>query len=239
MMIALRGIEAFDEVQRLIVIGAHADDAETMCGSTLALLARRGVTIFLANCTLGDLGTQDPAVTRPALAATRMAETAAAARILRIAETYNLGHHDGELLPSLELRAQLAHLYRITGADTLFTFDPFWSGQIHPDHRAAGQAAIDAFIPAKMPLYRPEQLAERGADLGRLERIFLFATQRQPDIYVDVTPVYDVKIAASLAHGSQFPEGEANLEWMKELDRAAGEVIGAEFAEPFRQVAVW
>jgi LmbE family N-acetylglucosaminyl deacetylase len=151
MMIALRGIEAFDEVQRLIVIGAHADDAETMCGGTLALLARRGVTIFLANCTLGDLGTQDPAVARPALAATRMEETAAAARILRIAETYNLGHHDGELLPSLELRAQLAHLYRITGADTLFTFDPFWSGQIHPDHRAAGRQPSTPSFPPRCP----------------------------------------------------------------------------------------
>lgn len=233
------GVEAFDEVERLIVIGAHADDAETMCGGTLALLARRGVKIFLANCTLGDLGTQDPAIARPALAATRMEETAAAARILGIAETYNLGHHDGELLPSLELRAQVAHLYRTTGADTLFTFDPFWTGQIHPDHRAAGQAAIDAFMPAKMLLYRPEQLAAPAAALCRLERIFLFATGREPGIYVDVTSVYDVKIAASLAHASQFPEGEKNLEWMKELDRAAGEAIAVQFAEPFRRLDVW
>ncbi len=235
----LHNIEAFAEVERLLVVGAHADDAETMCGGTLALLARRGVTLFLVNCTLGDLGTLDPAVARPALAAVRRAETAAAARILNIAESYNLGHHDGELLPSLELRAQLAHLYRLTGADTLFTFDPFWAGQIHPDHRAAGQAAVDAYIPAKMPLYRPEQLTAPGAALGRLQRIFLFATERDPEIYVDVTPVYDVKIAASLAHASQFPEGEANLEWMKERDRAAGERIGVPFAEPFRQLAVW
>lgn len=201
-----QGIEAFENVQRLIVVGAHADDAETMCGGTLALLARRGVHISLVNCTLGDLGAQDANTLRPALAAVRMQETEAAARILGIAQTVTLGHHDGELLPSLELRAELARLYRMTGADTLFTFDPFWTGQIHPDHRAAGQAALDAFMPAKMPLYRPEQLAAPGAALSRLERIFLFATDRDPDVFVDVTPVYDVKVAASLAHASQFPE---------------------------------
>lgn len=238
-MADLPGIEAFDGVERLIIIGAHADDAETMCGGTLALLAQRGVRIFLANCTLGDLGSQDPEIARPALAAVRMEETARAAQVLGIEATYNLGHHDGELLPTLELRAQIAGLYRRTGADTLFTFDPFWTGQIHPDHRAAGQAALDAFMPSKMPLYRPEQLAVPGAAVGRLERVFFFSTRRDPDIYVGVTAIYDVKLAASMAHASQFPEGEQSLEWMKTLDREAGDLIGVPFAEAFRQIAVW
>lgn len=234
-----QGIEAFQDVQRLIVVGAHADDAETMCGGTLALLARRGVQIFLVNCTLGDLGAQDGSTLRPALAATRMQETEAAARILGIESTFTLGYHDGELLPSLELRAELTRLYRITGADTMFTFDPYWTGQIHPDHQAAGQAALDAFIPAKMPLYRPEQLAAPGAVLSRLERIFLFASGGDPDVIVDVTPVYGVKMEACLAHVSQFPEGEKSLEWMRELDRDRGEAAGLPYAEAFRRVEVW
>lgn len=234
-----QGVDAFLDVQRLIVVGAHADDAETMCGGTLALLARRGVHISLVNCTLGDLGAQDAATLRPALAAIRIQETEAAARILGIETTFTLGHPDGELLPSLELRAELARLYRLTGADTLFTFDPYWTGQVHPDHRAAGQAALDAFIPAKMPLYRPEQLAAPGAALSRLERIYLFATGSEPDVFVDVTPVYEVKIEASLAHASQFPDGAKSLEWMRELDRARGEVAGVLYAEAFRRVEVW
>ena len=134
-----RGIEAFEETKRLIVVAAHPDDLETMCGGTTALLAARGVEISLVNCTLGDIGAQDQAMARPALASTRMAETDAAASILGIARTFTLGHHDGELVPDLNLRAQIARLYRLTQADTLWTFDPFWTGQIHPDHRAAGQ----------------------------------------------------------------------------------------------------
>lgn len=234
-----RGIEAFEKTKKLIVVAAHADDLETMCGGTIALLAQRGVQVYSVNCTMGDIGIQDPTVARLALASRRLAETEAAARCLGIKQTYNLGHKDGELEPSLALRAQLARLYRITQADTLWTFDPFWPGQIHPDHRAAGQAAIDAFMPSKMPLYYPEHLNEPETGLGRLEQIFLFATERQPDVFVDVTAVYETKLAACMLHHSQFPKGEENLEWLKELDKEDGEVIGVAYAEAFKQVNVW
>ncbi len=229
----------FDEVKRLIIVAAHPDDLETMVGGTVARLARRGVKIFSVNCTLGDIGTQEAGTLRAVLASTRLVETEAAARVLGVAQTYNLGHHDGELVPDLELRAQVARLYRLTQADTLWTFDPFWTGQIHPDHRAAGQAALDAYMPSKMPLYRPEQLNEPGTGLGCLKRVFLFATDRDPEIFVDVSGIYDVKLAASLAHQSQFPQGEASLEWMKDLDSRRGETPGWQYVEAFKQLEVW
>ncbi|HSM54876.1 MAG TPA: PIG-L deacetylase family protein [Candidatus Sulfomarinibacteraceae bacterium] len=234
-----RGLEAFEETERLIVVAAHPDDLETMVGGTAALLIERGVRVFSVNCTLGDIGAEDPNVARLSLANTRLQETEAAARLMGVERTFNLGYHDGELLPGLELRAQLARLYRITQADTLWTFDPFWTGQIHPDHRAAGQAALDAFMPSKMPLYRPEQLNEPDADLGRLQRIFVFSTDRQPDVFVDVTTVYQMKMAACMAHTSQFPQGEQSLEWMKDLDAERGEKIGAPYAEALKQIGVW
>jgi hypothetical protein len=94
-------------------------------------------------------------------------------------------------------------------------------------------------MPAKMPLYRPEQLAAPDAALSRLERIFLFATDRDPSVYVDVTPIYNVKITACLAHHSQFPDGDPSLEWMRELDRSRGEVAGVPYAEAYRPIEVW
>jgi LmbE family N-acetylglucosaminyl deacetylase len=235
----LRGIEAFEKSKRLMVVAAHADDLETMCGGTAALLVQRGVEVFSVNCTSGDIGIQDATVARLALASRRLAETEAAARCLGIKQTYNLNHPDGELEATLTLRAQLARLYRITQVDTLWTFDPYWPGQIHPDHRAAGQAALAAFMPSKMPLYYPEHLSEPGAGLGRLEQVFLFATDRQPDVFVDVTAVYETKLAACMLHHSQFPKGEEELEWMKAIDRKRGETIGVAYAESFRQVEVW
>jgi LmbE family N-acetylglucosaminyl deacetylase len=233
------GLEAFEEVKRLIIVAAHPDDLECVCGGTVALLVERGVQVFSVNCTVGDLGTHDTSFSRPALAATRLVESDAAAEILGLQATYNLGHHDGELLPSLELRAQIARLYRITQADTLWTFDPFWPGQIHADHRAAGQAALDAYMPAKMPLYRPEQLAETGAGVAVLERVFLFSTDREPDIYIDITQVQPHKIQACLAHRSQFPQGEENLNWLKEMDAGTGEAINVPTAEAFKSLRVW
>ncbi len=233
------GLEAFDEMERLMVVAAHPDDLETICGGTILKLTQRGVKVFSVNCTLGDIGTQQPESTRSALATTRLTETEAAARILGLEQTYNLGHHDGELVANLELRAQIARLYRITQADTLWTFDPFWTGQIHPDHRAAGQAALDAYMPSKMPLYRPEQLNEPGACLGCLERVFFFATARDPEIVVDVTGLYDTKLAACMAHRSQFPNGEDSLAWMKDLDRRPAERVGVTYAETFKRVQVW
>jgi LmbE family N-acetylglucosaminyl deacetylase len=203
------------------------------------LLIARGVKVFSVNCTLGDIGTSDSSQSRSALANLRLAETETAAQVLGLEQTFNLGHPDGELVPDLALRAQVARLYRLTQADTLWTFDPYWPGQIHPDHCAAGQVALDAYMPSKMPLYQPEQLNEQGADLGQLARIFVFATDRDPDIFVDVTAVYPTKIAASLAHPCQFPKGEENLEWMKERDKVPGQTIGVTYAEPFKQLTVW
>ena len=233
------GLEAFEEVKRLIVVAAHPDDLECVCGGVISLLVDRGVEVYSVNCTLGDIGTQEMGTVRPALAATRLSEAEAAAKLLGIRATFNLGHHDGELTPDLELRAQIARLYRITQADSLFTFDPYWTGQIHPDHRAAGQAALDAYMPSKMPLYRPEQLTESGAALGCLQRVFLFSTDRDPDIVVDTSQVQPRKLAACAAHRSQFPNGEENLSWLKEMDAAVGERIGAAAAEAFRSMQVW
>ncbi|MBW7882184.1 MAG: PIG-L family deacetylase [Caldilineaceae bacterium] len=233
------GLEPFEKVKRLIVVAAHPDDLECCCSGTLLQLIARGVEVFSVNCTLGDIGDSEGRSLRPALAITRLRETEEAARLLGLAETFNLGHHDGELVPNLELRAQLARLYRLTQADTLFTFDPFWTGQIHPDHRAAGQAALDAYMPSKMPLYRPEQLRESGAAPGKLERVFLFSTDRDPNVNVDVSSVYEQKLAACMAHVSQFPKGEESLKWLKELDGRAGAEVGVPYAERFRQIDVW
>ena len=77
-------------------------------------------------------------------------------------------------------------------------------------------------MPSKMPLYRPEQLREPGAGLGCLKRVFLFSTAREPDVSVDVTPVYETKLAACLAHRSQFPKGMESLEWLQGMDEENG-----------------
>jgi LmbE family N-acetylglucosaminyl deacetylase len=94
-------------------------------------------------------------------------------------------------------------------------------------------------MPSKMPLYHPEQLNEPGSGLGQLQQIFFFATDRDPDVFVDITEIYESKVAACLAHRSQFPRGLEDLKWLRELDSERGKVIGVPLAESFRQVNLW
>lgn len=232
----MKGLEAFAEVKRVVVMAAHPDDLETMCGGTIIKLIAQGVEVVSVNCTLGDIGTQNPVVLRSDLATTRLQEAKTAASILGIKQVINLGHHDGELVPDLTLRAQVAQMYRQTQADTVFTFDPYNIGQRHPDHRAVGIAAIDAGIPAQMPLYHPEQLQD-GTAVSQVKRIFFFATDR-PEIMVDVTDVHDLKMASARAHVCQFPKGDENLNWLQDRDKLVGEKIGVTYAEQFREMKI-
>lgn len=230
----------FDDTQRLIIVTAHPDDLETVCGSSVALLARRGVAIMQVICTSGNIGTHDTArFTRESLAATRQAESLAAAEVLGIEKTVFLGRNDGELVADLTLRAEIAGLYRRFQPDTLWTFDPWWHGQAHADHRAAGRAAIDAYMPAKMPLYHPEQLADGIQVSTALNKVYLFGGSVGDDIFVDVTEVWDVKIVAVRQHVSQFGDGAEALEWLERWGSEIGERAGVRYAEAFRRMEVW
>lgn len=234
------GIEAFQGVERAIVVCAHADDMETMMGGLASMLAARGVVLHQVICTRGDVGTHDPQYTRDTLAQTRWEEARSGAALLGFSDAVTLDYHDGELEATLELRRTIAHYYRLWQSDTLFTFDPNWAGQIHPDHRAAGRAALDALMPSRMELYHSEQLVE-GVGVGKTSRVYLFSPA-VADVYVDVTDVYSRKLEASLAHRSQFPQGEENLQWMRALDTEAAKLAGAaegRLYERFATIRLW
>jgi LmbE family N-acetylglucosaminyl deacetylase len=235
-----QGIEIFNGVERAIFVAAHPDDIEGCAGGTLHKLVLEGVQVFSVNCTSGNIGTQNVEISRSRLASIRMAETDKAANILGIAEVFNLGYSDGELEPTLELRAELAKIYRYTRAEILFTFDPFWTDDVHPDHRASGQAALDAIIPSKMPLYRAEQLKEKEIGLGCIERAFLFYPERNSDvnIVIDISDVYNIKMDALLSHESQFPDKEQIRKWLEKWDGDTGLMINTSFAEGFKQKMV-
>ncbi len=227
------------EVRRVMVVAAHPDDLETTCGGTLALLIAQGVEVALLLGTDGDIGTHDVSYTRETLAATRRRETLAGAQALGVKEVILLGHHDGELVADLALRAQVAHAYRRWQPDTIFTFDPSWAGQAHPDHTAAGRAAVDAYMPSKMELYHPEQLVDevRVADVKRF--FFFGGSNREGEITVDISATWERKLAATRCHVSQFGQKEEALQWLADWNRETGKCCGLEYAEAFHPMQVW
>ena len=229
------------DVRRLLVVAAHPDDLETTCGGTLALLIDAGVEAALLLCTDGDIGTHDVSYTRERLAATRREETLAGARALGLREVFFLGdrHHDGELVANLQLRAEVALVYRRWQPDTIFTFDPYWHGQAHPDHTAAGRAAVDAYMPSKMELYHPEQLVD-GVHVADVKRFYFFGGSERPGaITVDIAGAWKRKLQATRCHLSQFGQREEALQWLEEWNHETGKCCGLEYAEAFNPMSVW
>jgi LmbE family N-acetylglucosaminyl deacetylase len=228
-----------DEVRRVLVVAAHPDDLETACGGTVALLIRQGIPVSLLLGTDGDIGTHDLNFTRESLAAIRRQETRNAAALLGLQEVIFLGRHDGELVPDLALRAEIARTYRRLQPDTVFTFDPFWAGQAHPDHTAAGRAAVDAYMPSKMELYHAEQLID-GVKVADVRRFYFFGgSNREGEITVDISSVWDAKVAAARCHVSQFGQKEEALQWLAEWNRETGKCCGIDYAEAFHSMRVW
>ena len=215
---------------RVMAIFAHPDDVEFICSGTIARFVASGYRAQYVLATSGDKGSDDPAATPESLIATREAEQLAAAKLLGVEEVTFLRHHDGEVEVSIPFRRELAKVIREGRPDVLLTFDPWQRYQIHPDHRAVGQTALDAVAAARDHMYYPEQLTG-GLTEHRVHNVYLFASDH-PNYYVDITSYLETKLAAVRAHTSQV-KGEYTLEWLKSRSRAAGMEMGVEHAEAF------
>lgn len=194
--------------QRVLAIGAHPDDVEYFAGATVARLRDAGAHVVLLVCSDGGRGGRD--LDDPA--ATRRDEQARAAAALGANEWIWLGHPDGALASGDPLRSDLAHAVRRARPELVLAHDPrtLWAtvaGIAHPghsDHRAAGQAALDAIYPrSPSPNFYPEQLAGDGAVKPWYPReVWLFDTT-QPDLLLDAMLGFERKEASLRAHESQ------------------------------------
>jgi LmbE family N-acetylglucosaminyl deacetylase len=197
--------------RRILVVLAHPDDPEFFCGGTLAAWARLGHHIEYHLLTCGDKGYND--VTLPedinsdALCALRHREQREAASVIGVSAVHFLDRPDGYLLPDLELRREIVRLIRRMKPDILVTCDPqtlFTAyGINHPDHRAAGQAVLDAVFPAVgNAAYFPD-LIEEGYPPHSLAEVWCSGSN-QPTVTIDITDTWPVKMDALMRHRSQI-----------------------------------
>ncbi len=189
---------------RVIVFGAHPDDAEYKAGGTAALWAKAGHHVKLVSVTNGDIGHWKMA--GGALAQRRTAESTEVAK--RLGVTYEvLDIHDGELVPSLENRKLITKTIREWNADVVICHRPW---DYHPDHRYVGVLVQDAAYMVAVPFFCPDvkPLAKNP--------VFLYSSDRfrkpypfQADIAVAVDDVFEQKVDALMALESQTFEGGA------------------------------
>ena len=190
---------------RIIVFGAHPDDAEYKAGGTAAKWAKLGHHVKLVSVTNGDIGHWKMA--GGPLALRRKAEVKAAAKILGVTSEV-LDIHDGELLPTLENRKTITRLIREWNADIVIAHRPW---DYHPDHRYVGVLVQDAAFMVTVPFFCP--------DVAPLKKnpVFLYSSDGfqkpypfVPDVAVSVDDVFDIKLAAIHELPSQAYEGGAN-----------------------------
>jgi LmbE family N-acetylglucosaminyl deacetylase len=186
---------------RVIMIGAHPDDAEVKVAGTAALWVKAGASVQFVAVTNGDAGHQSEG--GGALARRRAAESQRSAEILGISWR-TLGFHDGELEPTLEARKAVIRAIREWEADIVITHRP---NDYHPDHRYTGMIVQDAAYMVAVPNVCPET--------PRLENnpVFMYCRDgfQKPnplsvDVAVDVDPVMDKKWRSLDAMDSQMYE---------------------------------
>lgn len=211
----------WESSQQILVILAHPDDPEFFCGGTLARWARQDHHIIYTLLTCGDKGSSNPETLPGDLCRARQEEQKAAARVIGAQAVHFLDREDGYLAADLPLRREVTRLIRRFKPDVLVTCDPqnlFPPGSYrlnHPDHRAAGQVVLDAVFPAAgNPLYFPELLHHEGLAPHTPREVWISLTH-QPDVALDVTDTWPIKIQALLEHKSQIGDTEKFLQRMR------------------------
>jgi LmbE family N-acetylglucosaminyl deacetylase len=224
-----------------MVIMAHPDDAEFSCAGTVAKWVREGKEVVYVLCTSGDKGTSDVSQSPAELAEVRRAEQQAAGRVLGVKEIVFLGYEDGLLVSSVHLRRDLVRQIRRFKPDVVICPDPTsrWYGQQylnHPDHRAAGDSALDAVYPsARDPHVFTELLAE-GLEPHKVREIYI-VSRENADTWVDISETIDQKIEALKEHASQIGDRQSEVEkWVREGAQRMAETQDMQYAEGFKYI---
>lgn len=221
-------------------IFAHPDDIEFGVAGTAAKWTRAGSRVIYVVITDGNVGSHEDGMTPEKLAEIRRAEQTAAADVAG-AECIFLGYHDGFLQPTLELRKDLVRLIRRYKPNAVVCTDPtnfFPSDDYinHPDHRAAGTAALDAVFPAaEMTMLYPD-LADEGLVGHKVNDVFVTFGARK-NYYVDITDTIELKIEALNKHVSQVG-GSSLDEMIRQWAAEAGKQVGFDYAEGFYRITL-
>ncbi len=183
-----------------LAVGAHPDDVEFGCGATLAKWAAAGAAVHHLVLTDGSKGTWDGEEDSAALVATRRREQEEAAALLGGGGVDFLEWPDGELESDLPQRRQVAEVIRRVRPDVVLGHDPWRRYRLHPDHRHAGWLVTDAVVAARDPKFFPDLALS-----PHRPRALLLWEADEPNHLETVEGFADRKVAALLAHRSQYP----------------------------------
>ena len=234
--------ESWVQRKKILLILAHPDDPDFFCGAKIAQWCEQGHEVHYFILTKGQRGFPDREAERSVVETTRMREQMDAARVLGVASVKFSHFLDGDLIPDLALREEIIREIRKQKPQIIVTSDPLnlfpADNRInHPDHRAAGQAVVDAVFPAAgNPMYDVQDQDGKRLESHQVQELWLSLTS-QPNTIFDMTSFFERKLEAVFCHRSQIHGGKEQLrEHLRsrcEIDPKTGE---CHYLEKFKRI---
>ena len=230
----------------MLVVTAHPDDVDFGTAGTVAAFTSAGLEVTYCIVTNGEAGGSDRAMARTDMAMLRQDEQRAAAAVVGVSDVRFLGHLDGMVQATPELRRDISRVIREVRPERVLTQSPDRNWDFiyasHPDHLAAGEAAVCAVYPdSRNPFAHPELLEAEGLEPWTVPELWLMGPGKQPGIAVDTTTTVERKVAALLCHKSQIPDPDGVTTRIMDGARAQAEAAGladGSSAELFRVIRI-
>ena len=228
----------------VLAVAAHPDDIDFGAGGTVAAFAQQGAKVYYVVLTDGGKGSHDPQMSSERLCDVRKGEQRAACKILGATDAFFCSYPDGLLENTIDVKRDVVRAIRYLKPDVLITMDPSVlyvaeRGIInHPDHRAAGQAALDAAYPlARDALAFPELIEQEALEPHAVQTVLLITLTNSGNYSVDISNTLPQKLAALAEHKSQFTGKKIEVtatNWARE----AGSKHGCNYAEVFTRIDI-
>ena len=218
------------EIQRALVVVAHPDDCDFGAAGTIAGGVDAGLSVTILLCTQGEQGGFED-TNREDMPAIREREQVAASAELGVKDVQFLpGHRDGWLEPSWELQREIVEVIREVQPQRVLIQSPErWYDRVqasHPDHLAAGEAAIRAIYPAAENRYAWPELVGQGLEPWHVSEIWIMAHPEMSHT-VDITDTFGRKVTALQAHASQTAHlGDQLEEFLRGWGTGVAEMFG-------------
>lgn len=224
----------------ILAVGAHPDDNDFGFGATVAKAAKAGAKVIYLLATTGQRGSSNKSLNAANLSKIRIREQLKAAEVLGVKSVHFLDYKDGELVPDIQLKEKIVRFIRRYRPDLVFTSDPsrfFFkeAGFInHADHRAIGEATLDAVFPLARDLLSFPEHGKLGLKPHKVQELLMPSfLPEDANYFIEVEDTFETKIKALLCHRSQIKSVQALRKRMKAKAIAVGKKAGFKFAEAF------
>jgi LmbE family N-acetylglucosaminyl deacetylase len=216
----------------VLVVTAHPDDVDFGSAGSVAAFTEAGLEVTYCIVTNGEAGGSDREMSRTEMAALRQDEQRAAAAVVGVSDVRFLGHPDGTVQATIELRRDISRVIRQVRPQRVITQSPERNWEFiyasHPDHMATGEAAMCAVYPdARNPFAHSELLDAEGLEPWTVNELWIMGPGvPSTAIAVDTTATVERKVAALMSHKSQLSDPEPVAERVRFWARSSAEAAG-------------